>query len=180
MSTDYPIARPFSWYALVYDDKGGGAYGGNVLPLGTCTDLQEFCQYLNHVPLPGQVFDGAHAWRFADGQFGYGMCFFDAAVRPEWEDAANASGIDLVHRAAIEPSALTEAWRSVLLLFVNGQLEDATGARCTMKVDRRGQPVHKLEVWTRRAESGEAVAAALRRSVGLEFTCVPRRLGGKK
>ena len=171
----YPIARPFSWYALVHGDRAE-SYDSHVLHLGECRNLREFCQYLNHVPSPGDVFDGAHAWRIASKHWGYGICFFETATRPEWEHANNQGGVDLVCRGSFSSTQLTDAWRSLLLMFINGQLEDATGARVAMKRDRRGAVLHKLEVWTRAAEGGSLIQR-LRRELGLDFVCTPRRLG---
>lgn len=172
----WPLARPsFSFYALVHD--GGDRYGSHLLPLGACATVKEFFQYLNHLPAPGQVFDGRHGWKIGGKHWGYGVCFFETPTRPEWEDPSNAHGVDLVCRGAFAPAALSEAWRSLLLLLVNGELEVATGARLACKPDRRGAPAHKLEVWCRAAADAPAAAAALRAALGLDFATVPRRKG---
>ena len=101
-------------------------------------------------------------------------------MRPEWEDPANKKGVDLVCRGWFAPPKLTEAWRSLLLMLINGELEDATGVRVTMKADKRGVLVHKLEVWTRTEAVAVGTAAALRGKTGLDFTCVPRWHDRKK
>lgn len=172
-AVQYPIARPFAWYALVQSD--GGSYDSHVLPLGTCTDLCEFFQFLNHIPAPGKVFDGRHAWRIGKQYWGYGVCFFEEPTRPEWEHPNNAHGIDLVYRGSFSPAQLSEAWRTLLFTFINGQIEDATGARLSCRTDRRGCVTHKMEVWTR-TQSTMALAKTLCAELGVEFAPMPRRI----
>ena len=184
---DLPIARPFAFYALVRDGvasgsaawRGGGEYTQHVLPLGTCTSFGEFASYVHHIPDPGAIFTGRHAWRIAKRYWGYGMCFFEEAVRPEWEDPANRDGIDLVCRQALDPATLTRAWHALLLLLVNGEAEDATGVRVSHRRGGRNCSSgvqHKLEVWTRRAADATRLVLLLRERVGLEFAVVPRKL----
>lgn len=170
-----PIARPLKWYALVHDSR----VGYRTLPLGRCDNLRQFCQYLNHVPAPGSVFDGRHGWKIGGRHWGYGMCVFQADILPEWEHLGNRNGADLVCRGCFEPAALTEAWRSLLLLLVDGRLEWATGIRLAMKTDRRGSLLHKLEVWTRSTSGCNEAVVVLHAELGLEFVVVPRRLGKK-
>lgn len=172
----FPISRSLTWYALVHDSR----VGYRTLSLGRCDTLRQFCQYLNHVPMPGVVFDGRHAWKIAGKHWGYGMCVFQTDILPEWEHPGNRDGADLVCRGSFEPAALTEAWRSLLVLLVDGRLEWATGVRTVMKTDRRGNVLHKLEVWTRHSTGCAEAAASLRAELGLEFVAVPRKLVGKK
>ena len=174
LEAHHPIARAFSWWALVHSDSG--EYQNNILPLGTCADLKEFCQYLHHVPEPGSIFDGRHAWRIAKKHWGYGICFFEAATKPEWEDRNNAHGVDLVCRHSFSPPQLSDAWRSLLLLFVNGELEGATGTRVSFRATPR-RLMYKIEVWTRTSDAAEcgAIAALLHARLCLEFAVVPRR-----
>lgn len=171
-----PIARSFSWYALVHPDQA--SYENTIIPLGTCNTLVEFCQFLNHVPMPGrQVFDGRHAWRIASKHWAYGICFFEAAIQPKWEDPGNAAGIDLVCRRSFHGAVLANVWQRLLLLFINGELEEATGARITFKQDRRGALIHKVEVWSRRVAEAPALVQRLKAKLnGLDFVCMPRRL----
>ena len=171
-----PTPRPFSWFALV--EGSGGGYENNVLPLGTCDSIQDFFRYFNHVPLPGAVFDGRHVWKIAKTHVGYGICFFETGIHPQWEDPRNKHGVDLVHRASFEASELSEAWTSILFMFITDELPGATGARVAYKTDRRGAPFHKLEVWTRTSNDAAAIIATLREHTGLDFEDIPRRTGG--
>lgn len=170
----YPIARPLTWYALVHPEQA--SYESHLLSLGTCIDLREFCQYLNHVPEPGDVFDGKHAWKIASKHWGYGICVFEEATRPEWEHPNNEGGIDLVCRRSVAPAQLNDAWRSLLLALINGELEEATGVRVVCKYDRRGSPIHKLEVWCRRQQQPAELIDRLRVALCLDFEAVPRRI----
>lgn len=169
----YPIARPFSWYALVYPD--GSAYKNHLLPLGTCSDMRGFCQYWNHIPKPGEIFDGLHAWRIATQHFGYGICFFEEETQPEWEHPNNVFGTDLVCRRTFRPSELSDAWQTLLLMMVSGDLECATGIRVVYKKDRRGVITHKLEVWCRTDVDVSELIRRLKENVGFDFIEVPRR-----
>ena len=168
---DYPIARPLSWYALVH---GRNAYGNQLLPLGTVRNFLEFAQYVKHIPSPSEIFDGAHAWRIAHQHWGYGMCVFEEGVRPEWEDPQNQHGVDLVFRAQFHPEALTAAWENLLLMLVNGLVEDVTGVRLLFKQDRRGH-THKLEVWCRSKDCSGKVSDALEDALQIKFEVFPRR-----
>ena len=171
-----PLSRPFTWYALVHE--AGDQYGSRLLPLGDCSTVKEFFQYLHHIPAPGQVFDGRHGWRIGGKHWGYGLCFFESCTRPEWEHPNNARGVDLVCRGCFSPPALSEAWRTLLLMLVSGEMEGATGARLAYKPDRRGSPTHKIEVWCRSPSDAPPAASALRSALGADFATVPRRGGG--
>lgn len=176
-----PLPVPLTWHALVRD--ANATY--STLELGACTSLNAFCQYLNHLPAPSVALRTRCEWRLgarAKKTLGYGLCVFDSAVGPKWEDAGNTDGVDLVFRGALGPQHLDDAWLELLLVMLSGEtVALATGARVLVKSDRRGNAVHKLEVWTRAA--GPATTAPLlrdlKRRTGLDFTVVPRRLDGK-
>ena len=171
----YEIPRALTWYAMAHETKTAAkAYGDQLLTLGTAGDFRSFAAYYGHIPKPSQVFDGKHAWKSGDKHVGFGIAVFDAAVRPEWEDPSNRKGIDLVVRHAFAPAALDEAWVQLLLLLVNGELEEATGVRLVCKHDRRGV-LHKLEVWARTTSDGPVLQKRLNARLGLAFAIVPRR-----
>ena len=171
----YEISRALTWYAMAHETRSASkAYGDQLLTLGTAGDFRQFAAYYGHIPKPSQVFDGKHAWKIGDKHVGFGIAVFDATVRPEWEDPGNRKGIDLVVRHAFAPAALDETWVQMLLLLVNGELEEATGVRLVCKHDRRGV-MHKLEVWARTTPAGRCCRSACQRAPRPGFAIVPRR-----
>ena len=176
-----PIHKPFTWYALVQPVRASdaGAYDKSLLTLGTCHDFTEFARFFNHVPMPGtQILNGTSQWKIARRYWGHGLCFFEKETSPEWEHPNNERGVDLVVRQCFAPEALREAWIALLLLFINGEAADATGARIVFRQDRRtGNHTHKLEVWCRDIETAMTTSHLLKRRTGHAFTVTRRKVG---
>lgn len=168
-----PIARPFTWYALVFGDSSLN-YNKNIYELGTFRTLNEYCQYRNHVPEPHVAFNGHQCLCIAKKYQAYGYCIFEEGVRPEWEDPGNIHGIDLVCKLCCSLEELQTTWDKMVLMLINGRLEEATGLRLLLKKERRGV-AYKYEIWCRDKSDASKLIDVLRDNTGLDFFRSERR-----
>lgn len=173
-----PLPKAFTWYAMVRGGTATTSFDSSILPLGTFDTFNDFCRYWNHVPKPRDVFDGVHMLRIASKHMAYGYCIFEEGTRPEWEDAGNRGGVDLVCRlAACAPEVLQTHWDALTLLLLNDALAPATGIRLLQKPDyRRGGVTYKLEVWCAATEAARVAETLRCETGGLAFHAVERHV----
>ena len=143
-----PLQEKWTWYAHV---DGESNYSNSIVRLGTFGTLCEYLQYVNHVPAPHIIFDGAHACLITaqDGQKRYVNAYslFRNSSTPAWEDATNIAGGTLLCRSTMAPEQLQNAWQQLCNWIIQEEIQGANGIRVVQKFDKRSGMFHKIEVW---------------------------------
>ncbi|CAE7469798.1 tif451 [Symbiodinium natans] len=79
------------------------------------------------------------------------LMIFKDGIRPEWEDAVNATGGHFTFqlKAAIGGGVIDEYWNNIVLGVIGGFVEPdiVTGLRLVDKLGNKRQPHLRIEVW---------------------------------
>mmetsp|Transcript_105358 Transcript_105358/g.286106 ORF Transcript_105358/g.286106 Transcript_105358/m.286106 type:complete len:230 (+) Transcript_105358:93-782(+) len=145
---------------------------------------QEFWKVWNGVPQPSELFDSKRFIKETTNGTGVagvdGFMIFRNAIKPEWEDPANAKGghFQILVKPTSGGGTLDEWWNNLVLGMIGSTIEPAnmiTGIRLVDKLSGpRASNVVRLEVWFSDYEDQQAVQT-LRRSVE---ACMSTRLDG--
>ena len=82
-----------------------------------------------------------------------GFSVFKKGIRPEWEDAANRSGAELVARKTMRVEECDVYWENLVLALIGETMDEGDeicGGRIVDK-SKRGNPrtLFKIEIWLR-------------------------------
>lgn len=147
------------------------------------TNVEEFWRYWLCVPQPGELLEGKHFVRdIGNGELTVidTLMLFREGVRPEWEDAANASGGHfqfMFKPASVNGSLIDEYWNNLAMGICGGTIEprdQITGIRLLDKTSAGRNSCIRIEVWFKDYSNQEAVHA-LRQGVE---SCMAKRIDG--
>jgi len=116
--------------------------------------VKAFWKYWNHLPQPSMLLDGKKFVRVNNDTKSVvdALMLFREGIKPEWEDAANASGghFQFQLKAQLGGGHIDEYWNNIVLGMIGGALEPAdmiTGIRLIDKLANKRAPHIRLEVW---------------------------------
>lgn len=180
----------------VTDGRGATNYNESTRKIVPFRSVQEFWAIWNGIPQPSELLDGK---RFTRQQANGGVVPIDAlmifkeGVKPEWEDAANATGghfqVQLKLTPSTGPAQIDEFWNNVVLGMVGASLEPydmITGVRLVDKLAAGKAAGHvRIELWFRRMDDSSAVSALKKNferclSTRLDGSVTPNALGSQK
>lgn len=140
-----------------HKQQPGGQKGGysdamkQTISFGT---VKEFWACWNHLPQPSELLDGKKFVREVNGVRSIidSLAIFRKGVAPEWEDPQNANGghFLITLKPQLGGGAIDELWNNTVLAIVSDAIQPAsmiTGVRLVDKLDNRGKPVLRIEVW---------------------------------
>jgi hypothetical protein len=118
--------------------------------------VQAFWSHHAHIPSPGAFFSPPASTplrlRIAGRERHVeGWAFFEAGMRPDWEDPRNASGALIRFRGVLSPPELDRVWLDALLALV-GEAAPHSSHIVGIRAIDRGH--HRFEVWLDTQDSG--------------------------
>mmetsp|Transcript_79370 Transcript_79370/g.157266 ORF Transcript_79370/g.157266 Transcript_79370/m.157266 type:complete len:245 (-) Transcript_79370:79-813(-) len=146
--------------------------------------VKGFWKYWNHLPQPSELLDGKKFVRETGDNTRSvvdALMVFRDGIRPEWEDAVNASGghFQFQLKAQLGGGAIDEYWNNIVLGMIGGSVEPAdmiTGIRLVDKLGQQRTSSIRIEVWFSNFEETERVDLLQR---NLE-RCMNTRLDGSQ
>jgi translation initiation factor 4E len=153
------------WEQISADKKGD--YADSTHQVASFGTVKEFWKYWNHLPQPSELLDGKKFVRDTGGKQNIvdALMVFREGVRPEWEDATNATGghFQFQLKPQLHGGTIDEYWNNIVLGMIGGTIEPAemvTGVRLVDKLTQKGgakQGAIRIEVWFANLEDTEKV-----------------------
>ncbi len=140
-------------------------YSSAMRVLSRISNVEEFWKYWLCVPQPSELLEGKHFVREQpaphEGELTQidTLMLFREGIRPEWEDAANATGGHyqfMFKPASINAAQLDEYWNNIAIGIVGGAIhphEMITGIRLLDKSTVGRNSCVRIEVWFRDFEN---------------------------
>jgi len=183
LKKDLPLAYTWAVWEQLQSNAKSAQYSDATKKVAECSTVQSFWElYWKTVPQPSELLENKRMVRETpDGQQVIdAIMIFRENVRPEWEDATNASGghFQFQLKPSIGGGQLDEYWNNLVLGMIGATIEPAsmiTGIRLVDKLSGpRAANVIRLELWFTNYDDKQAVDA-LRQSVE---KCMATRLDG--
>lgn len=154
-SKDPPLRYTWTiWEQIMQpNDAKAAQYSDATHRVASFGTVKQFWKYWNHLPQPSELLEGkkfvretAESKSVVDA-----LMVFREGIKPEWEDAVNASGghFQFQLKAALGGGVIDEYWNNIVLGMVGGTIEPSemiTGARLVDKTQQRMAFV-RVEVW---------------------------------
>mmetsp|Transcript_74075 Transcript_74075/g.165740 ORF Transcript_74075/g.165740 Transcript_74075/m.165740 type:complete len:234 (-) Transcript_74075:101-802(-) len=137
------------------DSKAAAQYSDTTHRVASFGTVKSFWKYWNHLPQPSELLDGKKFVREgADSQRNVvdALMVFRDGIKPEWEDAINASGghFQFQLKASLGGGTVDEYWNNIILGVIGGTIEPAemiTGVRLVDKLAQARSASVRIEVW---------------------------------
>ena len=152
--------------------------------LSRISTVEEFWKYWLCVPQPSELLEGKHFVREVgtSGELNQidTLMLFREGIRPEWEDAANATGGHfqfMLKPNTVNPAQVDEIWNNIAMGIVGGVIEPneiVTGIRLLDKTSVGRNSCVRIEIWFRDFHNAEAINQ-LKQSLE---SCMGKRLDG--
>lgn len=169
------------WEQIMQTNDRSNQYSDATHRVASFGTVKGFWKYWNHLPQPSELLDGkkfvretAESKSVVDA-----LMVFRDGVKPEWEDAVNATGGHFLFqlKASLGGGVIDEFWNNIVLGMIGGTVEPAemiTGARLVDKLGQTRAASVRIEVWFSNFEDTEKVDLLQR---NLE-KCMTTRLDG--
>jgi translation initiation factor 4E len=162
-------------------DAKAAQYSDATHQVASFSTVKGFWKYWNHLPQPSELLDGKKFVRETNDTRSVvdALMLFREGIKPEWEDAVNASGGHFQFQLNQNKGGglIDEVWNNIVLGLIGGTVEPAdmiTGVRLVDKLNQPRAPSVRIEVWFSNFEDTEKVDALQR---NLE-KCMTTRLDG--
>lgn len=146
------------------NDAKSAAYSDATHKVASFSTVKNFWRYWNHLPQPSELLDGKKFVRETGDNRNVvdALMLFREGVKPEWEDAENATGghFQFQLKPQIGPGGIDEYWNNIVLGMIGGTVEPAdmiTGVRLVDKLGVGRAPSVRIEVWFANFEDTERV-----------------------
>lgn len=165
------------------NDAKAAQYSDATHRVASFSTVKGFWKYWNHLPQPSELLDGKKFVREtgADRSVVDALMLFRDGIKPEWEDAVNASGghFQFQLKATLGGGSIDEYWNNIVLGMIGGTIEPSdmiTGVRLVDKLNqtRAAATAIRIEVWFSNFDDTEKVDQLQR---NLE-KCMTTRLDG--
>mmetsp|Transcript_54398 Transcript_54398/g.102010 ORF Transcript_54398/g.102010 Transcript_54398/m.102010 type:complete len:235 (-) Transcript_54398:247-951(-) len=151
---DQPLPHKWVlWEQLSLSQRGSSQYSQATQPVATLDTAKTFWRYWNHMPQPSLLLEGKKFMRVKDDARHVvdALMLFKEGIRPEWEDAVNASGGHFTFqlKAVIGGGIIDEYWNNIVLGVIGASVEPdiVTGLRLVDKLQNKKGPHLRIEVW---------------------------------
>lgn len=169
MKTKDPQLR-YTWtiweQIMQSQDSKAAQYSDATHRVASFSTVKNFWRYWNHLPQPSELLDGKKFVReTADSRNVVdALMVFREGIKPEWEDAVNATGghFQFMLKPNLGGGTIDEYWNNIVLGMIGGTIEPAdmiTGVRLVDKLNQRGPAGLRLEVWFSNWDDTEQVDA---------------------
>lgn len=187
MKTKDPALR-YTWtiweQIMQATDAKAAQYSDATHRVASFSTVKGFWKYWNHLPQPSELLDGKKFVReAADSTRNVvdALMVFRDGIKPEWEDAVNASGghFQFQLKASLGGGTIDEYWNNIVLGMIGGTIEPAemiTGIRLVDKLTQARSASIRIEVWFSNFDDTEKVDLLQR---NLE-QCMTTRLDGTR
>ena len=104
--------------------------------------------------MSSEVFGDGNNKIFVEGRIIKAFGMFKKGIQPQWEDAANKNGSELVASKSYSSDVLDVFWENLVMGLI-GETIDEGDEICGCRVvnqTRKGKPTYKIELWLRTAE----------------------------
>ncbi|CAK9028681.1 unnamed protein product [Durusdinium trenchii] len=133
--------------------------------IATLETIKGFWKYWNHMPQPSFLLEGKKFLRINKDDSRMvvdALMLFKDGIRPEWEDAVNATGGHFTYqlKAALGGGLIDEIWNNTVLSLIGGSVVNAdmvTGVRLVDKLQHKRTPHVRIEVWFSNMSNTEKV-----------------------
>mmetsp|Transcript_29 Transcript_29/g.91 ORF Transcript_29/g.91 Transcript_29/m.91 type:complete len:239 (-) Transcript_29:442-1158(-) len=184
MKSKDPALR-FTWtiweQIMQSTDAKAAQYSDATHRVASFSTVKGFWKYWNHLPQPSELLDGKKFVReTADSRSVVdALMVFRDGIKPEWEDAVNASGghFQFQLKANLGGGVIDEYWNNIVLGMIGGTVEPAemiTGVRLVDKLSQQRSASIRIEVWFSNFDDADKVDLLQR---NLE-KCMSTRLDG--
>jgi len=184
MKNKDPALR-FTWtiweQIMQSSDAKAAQYSDATHRVASFSTVKGFWKYWNHLPQPSELLDGKKFVREAADQRSVvdALMVFRDGIKPEWEDAVNASGghFQFQLKASLGGGVIDEYWNNIVLGMIGGTIEPAdmiTGIRLVDKLAQTRIASIRIEVWFSNFDDTEKVDT-LQKSLE---KCMTTRLDG--
>mmetsp|Transcript_29781 Transcript_29781/g.67459 ORF Transcript_29781/g.67459 Transcript_29781/m.67459 type:complete len:237 (+) Transcript_29781:107-817(+) len=126
--------------------------------------VKGFWKYWNHLPQPSELLDGKKFVRETGDSRSVvdALMVFREGIKPEWEDAVNASGghFQFQLKVSLGGGTIDEYWNNIVLGMIGGTIEPAdmiTGVRLVDKLCQQRSASIRIEVWFSNFDDTEKV-----------------------
>lgn len=157
IDTDYTRTHPLqNEWTLWYDQRAlpnqrargeKELYESNLHEIGTCSTVEDFWRYYNHIVPPTRMIVNSN------------YHFFKRGIKPMWEDAANANGgkwiLQIKTGSAGGREILDKYWENTLLALI-GETLDVEDDICGVVISRR-KGNDKIALWNRKKNNDEVI-----------------------
>lgn len=164
-SKDPELRSTWVIWEQVANDSKAAQYSDATHKVVSFQTVKGFWRYWNHLPQPSELLDGKRFVRetgeASSRSYVDAIMLFRDGVKPEWEDATNASGghFQFQLKSQHGGGTIDEYWNNIVLGMIGGTIEPAdmiTGVRLVDKMTTR-QPAIRIEVWFTNYEDTEKV-----------------------
>mmetsp|Transcript_14742 Transcript_14742/g.23236 ORF Transcript_14742/g.23236 Transcript_14742/m.23236 type:complete len:238 (-) Transcript_14742:35-748(-) len=172
------------WEQIMHSgDAKSAQYSDATHRVASFGTVKGFWKYWNHLPQPSELLDGKKFVRETESSRNVvdALMLFRDGIRPEWEDAANATGghFQFTLKPNLGGGAIDEYWNNIVLGMIGGTIEPPemiTGVRLVDKLNAAGKSAQglRIEVWYSAADDATKIDA-LQRSLE---KCMGTRLDG--
>mmetsp|Transcript_29964 Transcript_29964/g.95624 ORF Transcript_29964/g.95624 Transcript_29964/m.95624 type:complete len:239 (-) Transcript_29964:123-839(-) len=145
-------------------DAKAAQYSDATHRVASFSTVKGFWKYWNHLPQPSELLDGKKFVReTADSRSVVdALMVFREGIKPEWEDAVNASGghFQFQLKASLGGGTIDEYWNNIVLGMIGGTIEPAemiTGVRLVDKLSQQRSASIRIEVWFSNFDDTEKV-----------------------
>merc|ERR1719361_2593850 len=136
-------------------DSKASHYSDATHRVASFSTVKTFWKYWNHLPQPSELLDGKKFVREASGSRSVvdALMVFRDGIKPEWEDAVNASGghFQFELRPSLGGGSIDEYWNNIVLGMIGGTIEPPDMITGVRLVDKLSQPARsaavRIEVW---------------------------------
>eukprot|EP00931_Biecheleriopsis_adriatica_P109221 TRINITY_DN8348_c0_g1_i1.p1 TRINITY_DN8348_c0_g1~~TRINITY_DN8348_c0_g1_i1.p1 ORF type:complete len:239 (-),score=54.95 TRINITY_DN8348_c0_g1_i1:55-771(-) len=142
------------WEQLAQTTRDSSQYSASTQQVASFGTVKNFWKYWNHLPQPSMLLDGKKFIRVKEENKNVvdALMLFREGIKPEWEDAVNASGghFQFSLKAMTPGGVIDEYWNNIVLGMIGGALEPVdmiTGVRLIDKLSHKRQPHIRIEVW---------------------------------
>eukprot|EP00933_Yihiella_yeosuensis_P039949 TRINITY_DN3413_c1_g1_i1.p1 TRINITY_DN3413_c1_g1~~TRINITY_DN3413_c1_g1_i1.p1 ORF type:complete len:239 (+),score=61.13 TRINITY_DN3413_c1_g1_i1:116-832(+) len=135
-------------------NAANAAYSDATNRVASFSTVKGFWKYWNHLPQPSMLLDGKKFVRVSGENKSVvdALMLFREGIKPEWEDAQNASGghFQFQLKANLGGGLIDEYWNNIVLGIIGGAIEPAdmiTGVRLLDKLNHKKAAFIRIEVW---------------------------------
>uniref|UniRef100_A0A7S2QMS9 Uncharacterized protein n=1 Tax=Zooxanthella nutricula TaxID=1333877 RepID=A0A7S2QMS9_9DINO len=165
-SKDPPLRYTWTiWEQIMRSsDSKAAQYSDATHKIASFGTVKQFWRYWNHLPQPSELLDGKKFVRETGESRSVvdALMIFRDGIRPEWEDAANATGghFQFQLKSGLGGGTIDEYWNNIVLGMIGGSIEPAemvTGVRLVDKLQQARTASVRLEVWFSNIDDTEKV-----------------------
>jgi len=105
--------------------------------------IADFWKTMNYLPSASDLHS---ATINIDGKKMIAYSLFKNDITPEWEHPTNKNGSEWGCREHLSCASFSQIWNTLILSFVNNELDHVVGIRCINKTNKN-RIIHKIEIW---------------------------------